>query len=288
MNYLRGKRASYFGNLRTLERTHGFRKFRVNSVILLSKIFIIIFLYMVATNSINIQKFQPIADTDYILLLDDSSSMANTDLKPNRLSAAKDISKRWLDILPNNTAVGLVTFSRGIDFSIGVTSDREAVEQGVNAAVIDYEKTGTDLDYAINFALDSFNETSREKRILLFTDGAEGVENDTISKANDKNIKIYSFGIGDPNKTINLTDVPEEFLDIVNTQQFNFSLLADLSNQTNGNAYLISNEEELEESFEKATLEQIEVGLNTGYYVTILIALFSILELLIYAKLGAL
>lgn len=288
MKYLRSRRATFFGNLKTLERTHGFRVFHVSVLILIIKIIMILLLYMVATNSIMIRNHQPITDTDYLLLIDDSSSMAKSDFPPNRLSSAKSISKRWLTVLPNSTAVGLVAFSNEVDKASIPSFDKTSLRDSIDSLQIDYAKSGTDLDYAISYSLNLFNNSKRKKTILLFTDGTETVRNETIQKANEANARIVSFGIGN-NKEINLhTDIPEEFRDTFSTLEFNFSLLEDLSDRTGGEAYQVSNKEELEQSFNKATIEEVEVRLNSAYYITLLIAIISILELLVYAKLGAL
>jgi Ca-activated chloride channel family protein len=287
MIYLRGKRVTHFGNLQTLVRTHGFHKFHVSIGILFVKIFMIVILYMVATNSIEIHSFQPITDTDYVLMIDSSSSMAKTDLKPNRLTSAKDLSKQWLNILPNSTSVGMVSFSQDIDAYVKPTFERNVLKTRIDDIEIDYGKSGTDLDYAINFGIDLLNDSKQSKSILLFTDGTQEIRDETISKAKDKKVKIFSFGIGGTGTT-NLENIPVEFRDTFATQDLNFTILEDLSNRTNGNAYKITNQAELEESFRTATLEQVEISMNSGYYVTILIAAISIIELLIYAKLGAL
>lgn len=288
MSYLRGKRVTAFGNLHTLTRTHKFRKFHISIGVLLVKILMIILLYMVATNSVQILSFQPITDTDYVLLVDSSASMAKTDFTPNRLESAKKLSQQWLNILPNSTSVGMIAFSQKIDSYIAPTFERNALKASIAAIDIDYSKSGTDLDYAINFAVDLLNDSKQSKSILLFTDGTEPIRDQTIHKAADLNVKIFSFGIGAESTRVNLDDIPEEFRDDFVTLNLNFTILEDLSNRTDGSAYKITDASELEESFRTATLEQVKINMNSGYYVTILLATLSILELLIYAKLGAL
>jgi Ca-activated chloride channel family protein len=287
MIYLRGKRVTHFGNLKTLTRTHGFHKFHVSIGILLIKVFMIVLLYMVATNSIEILSYQPITDTDYVLMIDSSSSMAKTDLNPNRLESAKGLSKQWLNILPNSTSVGMVSFSKGIDTYVRPTFNRKLLKTRIETIDIDYGKSGTDLDYAINFGIDLMNESKQSKSLLLFTDGTQNIRDETISKAKDMKIKIFSFGIGGENTTTS-EEIPEEFRESFQNLDLNFTILERLSNKTNGKAYKITNQQELEESFRTATLEQVKISMNSGYYVTILIAAISIIELLLYAKLGAL
>lgn len=288
MKYLRGKRATYFGNMKTLQRTHGYKVFHISSLVLIIKMLLIILLYLVATNSIMLKDYKPITNTDYILLLDDSSSMAKSDYQPNRLSSAKEIASKWISILPNSTRVGLVAFSTDIDVSTGLINDETILKDAVNNINIDYTRSGTNLDYAIEYSLDLFGDNERNKTILLMTDGTETVSNETLQSARESNIRIIAFGIGNENDLTTYEDVPDEYLNSFNTLDFNFTLLENLAEQTNGIAYKVTNEVELQESFNQATLEEVQISLDSGYYVTILIAIMSIFELLIYAKLGAL
>lgn len=289
MKYLRGKRAAYFGNIKTLERTHGFRIFHVSLLVLTIKIIMIILLYMVATNTITIRDYRPITDTDYVLIIDDSSSMAKSDYEPNRLSSAKEISEKWLNIIPNSTGVGLVAFSKDIDYSVPLSYNKKILYDTINNITIDYTRSGTDLDYAIQFGIDLFGEVEdKKKTILLFTDGTEDVSNDTIRKTNNENISIIAFGIGSDLGNESNEDIPEEYRDSYSTLAFNFTKLEHLTTETNGKAYQVSNKYELQESFDDATLEVTQREIDSGYYVIMLIAFISILELLIYAKLGAL
>lgn len=288
MKYLRGKRAAYFGNMKTLRRTHSYKVFHISSLVLLIKIGLIVLLYLVATNSIMLKDYKPISDTDYVLLIDDSSSMAKSDFEPNRLTSAKNIATRWIKILPNSTSVGVVGFSKGIDVTHGMSYDRQEQLDTIDEISINYSRSGTNLDYAIQYSTDLMEEAKRNKTILLFTDGTQDVSNDTIDEIKKNNIKLIVFGIGDNTINEEFADIPIEFRNSFNTLEFNFSKIEDLTNKTNGVAFKVSNSQELEDSFNQATLEEIQISLDSGYYVTILIAIISILELLIYSRLGAL
>ncbi len=289
MKHLRGKRATYFGNIKTLERTHGFRIFHVSLMVLIIKMVMIILLYMVATNTIMIKDYQPISDTDYFLLIDDSSSMAKSDYEPNRLASALEISNKWLQILPNSTGVGLAAFSKDIDVAVPFTHDKKLVQEAVNNITIDYTRSGTNLDYAIQYGIDIFEKSYGKKRsFLLLTDGTEDISNETIHKMIIENISIIIFGIGNADLNESFANVPEEYRDTYSTLAFNFTKLESIAKQTSGKAYQVSNKLELQESFDEATLESVQKQLDSGYYVILFIAIISILELLIYARLGAL
>lgn len=291
MKYLRAKRATYFGNLKTLERTHGFRIFHVSTWVLIVKMLLIILLYMVATNSVAIAEYKPIGDTDFILLMDDSSSMSKTDFKPNRLESAKNIATRWLAIVPNSTQIGIVGFSNTIDIETDLTTDKSEILNTINNLKVDYSRSGTDLDFAISYAINMIKRSDQKKTILLFTDGTQNVSEKTINMALDEEVKLVIFGIGSElqeERNIDYTDIPEELRNSYSDLNLNFTVLKQIAIATNGEAYRISNDMQLEDSFQEATLEQINVRINSGYYVTLFIAIMSIFELLIFAKVGAL
>jgi uncharacterized protein YegL len=165
-----------------------------------------------------IKDYKPVSNTDYILLIDDSSSMAKNDFEPNRLTSAKSIAKKWIEVLPNSTRLGLVAFSKDIDLSTGLIQNKNLALNKLNEIQIDYTKSGTDLDYAISYSVDLLNENNKEdnykinKTILLLTDGTESITNTTIFKAKNNNVRIIAFGIGDNAKSQEeLINVPREF-----------------------------------------------------------------------------
>jgi len=127
MVYFRGKRVTLFGNMDTLTRTHHFHKYNVSLVVLAVKIIVVISLYMLATNSIEVMKVQPKSTMEYVLIIDSSASMSSADLEPSRIAAAKTLSEKWLSIMPEATRIGLVSFAEGIESSIPVTSDKRVL-----------------------------------------------------------------------------------------------------------------------------------------------------------------
>lgn len=229
-------------------------------------------------------------DRDYVLVIDASPTMTKTDYPPNRLAAAKEISSEWVDFMPNSTRLGVVAFSSDIQNYVPLTTDKRKIKDAINDIDIDYSKAGSSLDYALNFAYQLLSKSDKNKRIILISDGTKTVDNKTLAKAKSEYIKIISFGIGSDKDTevINLSDIPEEFLDLYNKMEFNFTNLKWISEETNGTAYHIKDKLELKQAFEKATSHETTISLRSSYYLGIFIALLSIIEFLVYGKLGAL
>lgn len=285
--FLRRKRASYFGNIKTLERVQGFRRFHISPGILVVKLIVVSLLFLVATNTLQIARFQPISDTDYVLLLDASSSMAQSDYNPSRLTAAKNIATDWVNVLPNGTKVGLVAFSEELIKTSPLTLDKTKIKNDIKSVDIHYNQSGTALDFALSYGINLFNASTAKRAILLFTDGTNNVSPSTVSLAKSMHVSIYAFGIGsNKTQTYNLTGIPADLKGTYNPLTFNFTRLEKLSNQTNGTAYKVSNQKQLQQAFRDATYQQSMVQLNSSFYVLILIALISIIELFVYAHLG--
>ncbi len=60
-----------------------------------------------------------------ILAMDVSESMGRTDVEPNRLEAAKEAARAFLDRLPTDLQVGLVTFAARSDVVVAPTTDSD-------------------------------------------------------------------------------------------------------------------------------------------------------------------
>ncbi len=294
MIYTRRKRVSHFGNIHTLQKVHGFKRFYINPLILFVKIIIIILLFLAATDSVDMRVQRPTTDVDYVIVLDSSPSMALDDYDPDRLTAAKQISQDWITMIPNGTAVGLVVFSDSVIEEIPLSHDMQELYFEVDDVRINYSRSGTAIEEALSKAVDMLSESDRNRSILLLTDATEEIGNDTIAKINQFEVSIHAFGIGN-NESEDLfedeellEDIPENFTNYYTSLDFNFEKLQDLSNQTTGSAYRVSSIEELDMAFRQATLEQIQIELDSQYYVSLLIALLSILEFVIYSKIGGL
>jgi len=286
MGLARSSRVSNFGNINTLKKVHGFKRFHLSPWILFFKITVIVLIFFAATNTLVILKQKPALDTDYVIVLDDSSSMANTDYPPSRLDAAKDIAQSWLKLVPESTNVGYVAFAQDLIKNIPLTSDKSLVKDEIKSTKIDYSQSGTSTDYALISAIKMLElSPSTNKSILFLTDGVSSLNEETIAFANKNNVHINVFGIGSSD-LMDLNEIPEEFRDDYIDMQFNFTVLEDLANKTKGSAYLIFNQEELEDSFEDATFEKVNMKLNSGYYILILVAIISITELFVFSKVG--
>jgi Ca-activated chloride channel homolog len=118
----------------------------------------------------SLQQSSPIA----MLVLDASDSMNETDIEPDRLSAAKSAALAFLDELPEDFQVGLVTFAADAELDAPPTDDRERVAAAIGSITT---TNGTAIGDGLETALDAIEEVRAGSEvpaaILLLSDGLD-------------------------------------------------------------------------------------------------------------------
>jgi Ca-activated chloride channel family protein len=150
----------------------------------------------------------PIERASIVLVTDVSGSMTSTDVKPNRLVAAKRAARSFLDTVPERVNVGLVAFNQTARVLQSPTTDR----QEVFGALDSVDPTGgTATGEAIYAAIRSFDRRADlaghkpPAAIVLLSDGASTSGRDPISAAHDsksQGIPIYTVTLGTAGGTI--------------------------------------------------------------------------------------
>lgn len=142
-----------------------------------------------------------------MLCLDTSTSMKAMDLIPNRLEAAKQISRDFVNERPSDR-IGLVLFAGTAFTQCPLTSDAQALKQLLQSA--NFGVTGTD-GTAIGTALATSvnrlkNLPGKSKVIILLTDGRSNAgEIDPMTGARlakQFGIKVYTIGVGSTNNSM--------------------------------------------------------------------------------------
>lgn len=169
---------------------------------------------------------------DVTFVIDDSGSMRSNDSHNERLTVARDL----VDKLPQNSRVGVVNFASGTSIlTQSLTEDKEAAKRYLTT---DYFKSSGDtyMYRAINSAFTLFDESDSTvlKMMVVLSDGDTydtGMHSDVVSTAIDRNIKMYTVGLGS------------------STQYFT-DYLQPLAENTGGAFYLASNASELSSIYE--------------------------------------
>ena len=181
---------------------------------------VILFVTGLAVLSVGIARPQasvavPSSSTSILLAIDISLSMCSNDVEPNRLAAASDAARKFVEEQQGDTRIGLVGFSGVAGLLVEPTNDRMKL-----LTAIDNLKTfrGTAIGLAILTAIDAIAETNPDVAptsaelpatepiegyqpdiIVVLTDGAntQGVPPALAAEeAAARRIRVFTIGFG--------------------------------------------------------------------------------------------
>ncbi|HEX5542480.1 MAG TPA: VWA domain-containing protein [Micromonospora sp.] len=144
-----------------------------------------------------------------MVAVDVSTSMLATDVRPDRLTAAKSAARKFVDTLPDEFNVGLVAFAGSAAVFVPPGTDREALHLGIKRlAEGSTGVQGTAIGEAITTslgairALDAKAESNPPPaRIVLLSDGANtsGIDPmDAASEAVQAKVQVHTISFGTP------------------------------------------------------------------------------------------
>lgn len=206
-----------------------------------------------------------IEGTDIVIALDISSSMLATDLKPNRIDAAKAVASKFVSHRPNDN-IGLVVFSGESLSLMPLTTDKAALVNAIShtetGALNDGTAIGDGLASSINRLVTG---QAKSKSIILLTDGtnnAGDVAPSTAAQiARQKGIRVYAIGVG-TNGSIQITD-PYGFSTTTMDTKIDEAALQNISNTTGGKYFRATDSRTLRNVFEEIdTLEKSKINVN--------------------------
>lgn len=143
----------------------------------------------------------PTSGVDIILALDTSLSMKANDLRPNRLVAAREVSKAFVKSRPEDR-IGLVVYGGTSVTQCPLTADHQALEWllgqvELGSTGVDGTAIGEALATSVNRLKDS---DAKSKVVVLLTDGRSNVgQIDPLvaaELASQLGIKVYTIGVG--------------------------------------------------------------------------------------------
>ena len=189
-------------------------------------------LYLLALAALVIAVARPHVEVDVakeeatvMLTTDSSGSMQATDVSPNRLDAARESAKGFVDSLPDKFRLGLVTFSNVAQLLVPPTNDREPVNDALDSL---QAEGGTAIGTALETALSGLRpviEQTRRRRaesgggrdrrrappavIVLLSDGysTTGPEPLEIARrARELRVPVNTVALGTSAATVTLSD----------------------------------------------------------------------------------
>jgi Ca-activated chloride channel family protein len=150
----------------------------------------------------------PIERASVVLVTDISRSMSATDVSPTRLEAARRAAKTFVDKVPKSLRVGLVAFSDGAQTLQAPTTDRKAVQSGLDLL---QPLNGTATGAGLSAALDALSVRGKPvasrppSAVVLLSDGAANdgdAQFQIAAEAKRLHVPIFTVALGTPDGTI--------------------------------------------------------------------------------------
>lgn len=191
------QRAMIFGNYETLEKVAGHDFLKKNDILLVLQLLAMTSFFL-AISDPALEREVMAADSDYVLTLDSSATMLKQDYDPSRLEAAKDAAVKFVNEAPNETRIGVVSYSGGLDSKKGLSRDREELKESIENVSLG-EEAGSAMANALISSSTMLLESGESRQIILISDGRNNVGssiNESIRVANNQNVTINSIGIG--------------------------------------------------------------------------------------------
>ncbi|MEW6468314.1 MAG: VWA domain-containing protein [Bacteroidota bacterium] len=146
------------------------------------------------------QKKTDTLGVDIMLSLDISASMLATDLKPNRLDAAKQVAMEFIDQHPNDR-MGLVIFSGESFTQCPLTTDHAVLKAMFKQVEPGMIEAGTAIGLGLSTAVSRIKDSkAKSKIVILLTDGVNNAGSVSpltaaeIAKTFD--VRVYTIGAG--------------------------------------------------------------------------------------------
>lgn len=192
------RRALKFANFEAIERVTGSEILSKNVLLLYIRL-LIIFCVIFAIAGTTIWYSGKSSDSDFVIAIDASASMATQDILPNRLEAAKEAAVAFVNAIKARTQVAVISFSGASFVEQELTSDFLRVKDAIRSIELKYVG-GTDILDAVVTSTDTLIRGDNRKTIILITDGQlnVGTVEEVIEYAKKNGVAIHTIGVGSP------------------------------------------------------------------------------------------
>ncbi|MCB9225520.1 MAG: VWA domain-containing protein [Crocinitomicaceae bacterium] len=202
-------------------------------------------------------KKKNIEGIDIVISMDVSQSMLAEDLKPNRLEAAKEVAKSFIEDRPTDR-IGLVLYEAEAYTQSPMTTDHEILLEQLEKVQTGMVTPGTAIGLGLITAVNRLRESdAKSKVIILMTDGLNNSGDiqpmEAAEIAKEMGVTVYTIGVGQDGAApmpvfggLNM-NVPVEIDE---------ELLTDIAIMTGGKYYRAKNKTELKHIYED--IDQLE------------------------------
>lgn len=203
---------------------------------------------------------------DIVMAIDVSSSMLARDLKPNRLSALKEVAANFIKERPNDR-IGIVGYAGESYTKTPITSDKTIVLNALNDITYGELEDGTAIGMGLATAVNRLKESKAvSKVIILLTDGVNNsgfIEPKTAADlAVEFGIKTYTIGLGTNGNALSPIAYNRDgsFRYGMRQVEIDEDLLKEIADVTGGKYFRATDNESLEEIYDEINkLEKTEI-----------------------------
>lgn len=203
---------------------------------------------------------------DIVMAIDVSSSMLARDLRPNRLSALKEVAADFIKKRPNDR-IGLVAYAGESYTKTPITSDKSIVLNALREITYGQLTDGTAIGMGLATAVNRLKESkASSKVIILLTDGVNNsgfIEPQTAADlAVEFGIKTYTIGLGTNGNALSpiAYNADGSFRYGLRQVEIDEGLLKSIAQLTGGEYFRATDNEKLEEIYEEINkLEKTEI-----------------------------
>ncbi|MGB5170931.1 vWA domain-containing protein [Eudoraea sp.] len=203
---------------------------------------------------------------DIVIAIDVSSSMLARDLKPNRLSALKEVAADFIRKRPSDR-IGLVAYAGESYTKTPITSDKGIVLNSLKDITYGQLTDGTAIGMGLATSVNRLKESkSISKVIILLTDGVNNsgfIEPKTAADlAVEFDIKTYTIGLGTNGNALSPVAYNDDgsYRYGMREVEIDEDLLKEIASVTGGKYFRATDNEKLEAIYDEINkLEKTEV-----------------------------
>lgn len=239
------KNAIKFANFDAISKISGVEFFSKNLVPLYFYM-VIMCLVIFSLSGLSITSLVETNDVPFVISLDVSRSMGADDFSPTRLDAAKEASLNFLDSVPKNTLVGLVTFSSAPYILNRLTDNKDILKDKIKDVQLK-DFGGTDVLNSI-MAASALMYVEGGGSVILVSDGRVNVNSveDVVEYSDSNNLIVHTISVG--TEEGGKGELGGEYKGSKETLKF-------IAENTGGEYFDVENKKELGSSFDKILRE---------------------------------
>ncbi len=197
---------------------------------------------------------------DIVLTIDVSGSMLAQDFRPNRLEAAKNVAKEFVNGRRGDR-IGLVAYAGEAYTACPPTLDYNILKQQIDNINGDFIEGGTAIGIGLGTAVTRLrNDSIVSKVIILLTDGIDEGSSITPMMAAElakaKNIRVYTIGVGSTGEAMSPVSTPFGIRMEPSIVEIDEETLKKIADKTGGTYFRATDEESLRSIYKE--IERLE------------------------------